>query len=1087
MEIPSIVLPDSDDSASNQHRRSAADLAQERMWMDLSSLYSENQITKDAMKLDSKATSKSLSADGDGIAQKLDEILDSFLRGANTVLEELSVLGNAHPAVAIVIFAFREVIRLDIARRDNNKKVLVVIVEMQNMLGPMFQLKNLDRSHMSESQRSLHEERLVEIGKDITREITQCKSNIMQFMGQGSIHKFVLAKGYEKKFASHMETFSRHRADLQTVISEYIAIGMNIANIAISHIGVKMDIVDAKLDTIISTIFRNLDTTREKDVIKFFEQYGGPEKCVNDLSLLQKLVTKVGESPKAGKSSFPDAKDLKDLQTALSDALKEDLDKVLEKHYSRFEKFLQVQNNNLRHVMSSHLEDQGALLQVELGKILDTVMTIKVFEEGKVKTKEIKLKDPEINEIWTGMELGTKSVKAKVFVLTLRDHIRTVNSTLTTPLKHSIQLPPLDGEPGLLLPTASNADKISDNEWVFEYIDVAYVQPIIEAIDEDGSGFISIKEANSFALSRDRPKDMKLLSWVAYWAAGWHINLVNYQSRIYSILLQMHKALPSINVANRTYVNDFLSRNVFRRVEALCRSLKPLPSVSRQDSKLFSVANDVASWQLERLESSMSAMGFVIESAFMTTTISGSSRIEMWIFPVLYLLLQRCLEIVKLGETVVLHRNEFLSHATSLVSVFSVFDERRENLEAKFSQLHKDVDAQFQTFAYGMFYVAHKKNEFDMSQDTLLSQRITYFDQKAATTKKKGVPPDISILSKPCGPVLEFVDYGLSWPWSPPQDHIAHPIEGNWLGWVSLGDKSSRLLPHYCVFDSVIDTKLTGKGEAFFGLLNFVGVVGSILDDGKIDIEYRLVPVESRWSVRMCRGIYDPVKDTVQGTFTWEDNASSNENDTAKAEEVQKEEAEEKEPDGYFYLTRTPPHIFRFRSYLDGPEPVPCWRLWSQARKYWVFAIKAVLYETRSRNKVVADVITERRLWLYHAIRYDMTDPRITQRVNNFEPLSSKEWEAYETMISTAHPQMARIWEQTAHFMARRETYLWQSNSYFSLTCDMCGGSITFCRYRCVECIRMKHEDDSIQTFDLCENCPHILYCARAPWCTRMR
>lgn len=38
--------------------------------------------------------------------------------------------------------------------------------------------------------------------------------------------------------------------------------------------------------------------------------------------------------------------------------------------------------------------------------------------------------------------------------------------------------------------------------WALKHIDVAHVQPIVEAMDEDGSGFISVKEANKFALSR---------------------------------------------------------------------------------------------------------------------------------------------------------------------------------------------------------------------------------------------------------------------------------------------------------------------------------------------------------------------------------------------------------------------------------------------------------------------------------------------------------------------------------------------------------------------------------------------------------
>lgn len=47
----------------------------------------------------------------------------------------------------------------------------------------------------------------------------------------------------------------------------------------------------------------------------------------------------------------------------------------------------------------------------------------------------------------------------------------------------------------------------NSDEWVFDFIDVVHVQPVVEAMDEDGSGFISVKEANKFALSR--PKGLR--------------------------------------------------------------------------------------------------------------------------------------------------------------------------------------------------------------------------------------------------------------------------------------------------------------------------------------------------------------------------------------------------------------------------------------------------------------------------------------------------------------------------------------------------------------------------------------------------
>lgn len=151
-----------------------------------------------------------------------------------------------------------------------------------------------------------------------------------------------------------METFSKRRAELQTIISEYIAIGVN-------AVAEKVDIVDIKLDKIISVLFRNLDTPREKEVFKFMQLNGGAEKCVNDPALLPKLVSKAGESLKTGKAVISDQAELEDLRKSLKEALSEDLDKVLEKHYSRFEKALEVQGKDLQRI-SSDLKDQGPQL-----------------------------------------------------------------------------------------------------------------------------------------------------------------------------------------------------------------------------------------------------------------------------------------------------------------------------------------------------------------------------------------------------------------------------------------------------------------------------------------------------------------------------------------------------------------------------------------------------------------------------------------------------------------------------------------------------------------------------------------------------
>jgi hypothetical protein len=47
-------------------------------------------------------------------------------------------------------------------------------------------------------------------------------------------------------------------------------------------------------------------------------------------------------------------------------------------------------------------------------------------------------------------------------------------------------------------------DTLSPDAWTMKYIDIIRLQPILEAIEDDASGFITIREINRFTSSRPR-------------------------------------------------------------------------------------------------------------------------------------------------------------------------------------------------------------------------------------------------------------------------------------------------------------------------------------------------------------------------------------------------------------------------------------------------------------------------------------------------------------------------------------------------------------------------------------------------------
>lgn len=75
-------------------------------------------------------------------------------------------------------------------------------------------------------------------------------------------------------------------------------------------------------------------------------------------------------------------------------------------------------------------------------------------------------------------------MKARPFVMTLRDHFA-------------------DRAAGSGNSTFSNSDSAAhpnpeQDEWARQYVDVKYLQPIMDAIDDDGSGHVTIAEVNQF-------------------------------------------------------------------------------------------------------------------------------------------------------------------------------------------------------------------------------------------------------------------------------------------------------------------------------------------------------------------------------------------------------------------------------------------------------------------------------------------------------------------------------------------------------------------------------------------------------------
>jgi hypothetical protein len=80
------------------------------------------------------------------------------------------------------------------------------------------------------------------------------------------------------------------------------------------------------------------------------------------------------------------------------------------------------------------------------------------------------------------------NVKARHFVLALQDYYMEMLTSET------------NGVPYMGIDAIGNST--NPDAWAIQYIDIMRVQPILEAFDDDASGFITISEVNRFTGSR---------------------------------------------------------------------------------------------------------------------------------------------------------------------------------------------------------------------------------------------------------------------------------------------------------------------------------------------------------------------------------------------------------------------------------------------------------------------------------------------------------------------------------------------------------------------------------------------------------
>ncbi|KAJ7498476.1 hypothetical protein FB451DRAFT_1016491 [Mycena latifolia] len=926
-----------------------------------------------------------------GGMEVIEQGLHTFMEGIPVLMNALDEVAKLHPCLIIstvAVMAFKAVWALEQKRRANDKMILTLHMEMKDMMGVLTQLKSVKDSEEIAPDGTTIRGRMQEIIKGTAEDIKSCANACDTYTKKKLIVKVLKGPIWEGKLVKFVGIFTKRRGEFEFALTMHTALGVDAANKAISAVDKTTQEMNAKMDMMMK-MFQQFVSPEQREMARLVEQKGGLQACQENDKILKELSDL--ENKSAGATGPQSAKGTAGTGLeGLRDELMTDPDAAMEKNMTAFSRKFEVQKRQIIDELSKVVERQGdrvisAITAGPHDKIIDPVTD--------------RLTASFLRQIWKDM--GWRgSVKSRYFVMALRDHYQEGGESTD--------------------PAAIKTDKKSTvDEWALIYLTVSRLQSISEAFDDDASGFVTVAEANTFTTSR--PLDWSLPHWLAFWCvSSRQDSMARYAGKIRELLAKMFALRLNVLPANRGSVNKYLD-SIYHGVTTLHSALNPCYINEGLQEKF----NSYVEAEEARLRGNLEAISYDIDASNTLSLITGQGRIERFLLPLIYLLLERDFQILRACQTKIIHPDELWDAADTIGWTVSAARERVELLESTFKQQKVDMKQQFKTFAHGLFQYLHDPSGLWDPKLVLAQDDVEYpYDDSLEAQNV-----DLSkILNYPLG--MDRLDFDAYKPAPRPKKSATRPaaalrsLLGTWNGFTY--SPASSVVPS----SGMISIELSALGNLKFGANSRANMT-----DFTISGECNAPNVDvvnftfkqtfpARFSPLYFAGSWTSTTESLSGTWG--------------------EDSDPRTHNGVFIFKRTVPECMCF-------FPAPPILKENQSRALWKFAIESVRFGVR------------RGYWSWSLFkqRADGRKRFIELYIRNTrfgKPLSRKEEEELGVLKKSFTVADSRFYHSIAESQIRVTTD-------HDVYCDSCKGHIGGTRVACLTC-RLEGTFDTVDFHD---------------------
>ncbi|KAJ7368104.1 hypothetical protein DFH08DRAFT_947060 [Mycena albidolilacea] len=449
---------------------------------------------------------------------------------------------------------------------------------------------------------------------------------------QRGIVKMIRSSSYKTKLAGYATAFEDHKKDLRNLMITKTAA-------TVTKMDSNVKDVSAKLDQVLA--FINMQSRKEVWIGNKIQELGGEEKVVMD----DKLLAKIGKVVK------------EDISSQIKYALRENIDDVIKSNFARFNLKVETAMNEIKDAVQRSTE---------------TILTR--LDSGPHDL----IQDEDIKAVWKGTlpshcpQNWRLSCKSRHFVDAVHHHFAQKFAKYT--LKK--------GEP-------------HPERWTLKFLSNIIFYPAIgDAIDEDGSGYLSVHEVDRFC--KAKPKDWTTTQWMAYWAAGWYLNAVSYRHRCMALIDAIQEASAKVMPQNKTPLKPYLKKECYGEIHLMLEglyvdNLQYHGEGGVEYESLDKFRRERMDVELTNMKAHLAKPNYDLDSKEAVLAVLGTPRVEVSVLPLLFLVLRRHKKIIDIASTLVLEEMEFDSMVECIKNISEVFETRFRNLLESWRQQRLDT------------------------------------------------------------------------------------------------------------------------------------------------------------------------------------------------------------------------------------------------------------------------------------------------------------------------------------------------------------------------------------------------------------